>query len=217
MSAHLSAFFKTMLALIALAVVYSAFTAAMTLRGQVRQPVQSPVNASAELDAAASHIEVLLVRQGYSVERQRYQHEGQQIRSLEVSIKNARARQPPERTFIVGACYDPTQGAGTAVVLELARMLKDTPLRRGTEIRFVFFVNEQLPPASARSFIAFVGSADESAQMRKPLSAFQGAGLFSSEFHTVQRPHETPDYQSTARAVEAMAKAIAAMAGPQRM
>jgi hypothetical protein len=188
-------------------VVYSAITAALTLRGQVRQPVHSPVDASAELDAAASHIEVLLARQGYTVERRHYQHQGQQRRSVAVSIKNLRARQTPVRTLIIGAYYDPAQGADTAVVLELARMLKGTPLRQGTEIKFVFFVNQEAPPASARSFTAFFGSRDESALARTALSAFQGVALFSA----------APDYQSAAHLVQARAKAIQALTAPSRM
>jgi hypothetical protein len=105
------------------------------------------------LENAASYIEAALAAQGYHVTRQEYAHDGQRVRNLEVSIINTINNKPPERIFIVGAHYDSARGApgandngsGTAAVLELARMLKGTKVSRGTELKFVFFVNEEPP------------------------------------------------------------------------
>ena len=105
------------------------------------------------LEDAAGYIEAALAAQGYRVMRQEYTHDGQRVRNLEVSIINTVNNKPPERIFIIGAHYDSARGApgandngsGTAAVLELARMLKGIKLSQGTELKFVFFVNEEPP------------------------------------------------------------------------
>jgi hypothetical protein len=108
---------------------------------------------AAELERAARHIESALAAQGYKLRRQEYKVGGQRVRNIEVSITNVDAHARPERIFIVGARYDPApdapaandKGSGTAAVLELARLLRQVQPARGTEVKFVFFVNEELP------------------------------------------------------------------------
>ncbi len=105
------------------------------------------------LEDAARYIEVKLAALGYTVTRQQYIHDGKQVRNIEVSLINPIKGKAPERIFIVGAHYDSARGApgandngsGTAAVLELARMLKGIQLSQGTELKFVFFVNEEPP------------------------------------------------------------------------
>lgn len=105
------------------------------------------------LEQAARHIETTLQGYGYRLRRQEYQAGGQKVRNIEVSIANTAPGAKPERIFIVGAHYDSARGApgandngsGTAAVLELARLLKTMQPSRGTEIKFVFFVNEEPP------------------------------------------------------------------------
>jgi hypothetical protein len=107
----------------------------------------------AELEAAARYIEHALHTEGYQVRRQEYQAGGQKVRNIEVSVANVAPNARPARIFIIGAHYDSAPGApgandngsGTAAVLELARMLKDMRPSQGTEIKFVFFVNEEPP------------------------------------------------------------------------
>jgi hypothetical protein len=107
----------------------------------------------ARLEEAARYIERTLGGDGYQVRRQEYQAGGQQVRNIEVSVANVAPKAKPARIFIVGAHYDSAPGApgandngsGTAAVLELARMLKDVHPSQGTEIKFVFFVNEEPP------------------------------------------------------------------------
>jgi len=117
------------------------------------------------LEDAARYIEAALAGEGYKVRRQEYEHDGHRVRNLEVSLINTRNNKPPRRIFIVGAHYDSACGApsannndndndngsgsGTAAVLELARMLKGIRLSQGTELKFVFFVNQQRPYISA--------------------------------------------------------------------
>lgn len=107
----------------------------------------------AQLERAASYIEASLAAEHYSVQRQQYSWDGHQVRNIEVSISNLAPGKQPERIFIVGAHYDSVPGApgaddngsGTAAVIELARLLKGMRLATGTELKFVFFVNEEPP------------------------------------------------------------------------
>lgn len=107
----------------------------------------------AQLERAAVYIETELKRAGYQPARQEYTAGGQRVRNIEVAVSNVARGKRPERIFIVGAHYDSAPGApgandngsGTAAVLELARLLKTMQPRAGTEVRFVFFVNEEPP------------------------------------------------------------------------
>ena len=105
------------------------------------------------LASAARHIETTLAGYGYRPRRQEYRAGGQKVRNIEVSVASVAPGAKPERIFIVGAHYDSARGApgaddnarGAAAVLELARLLKGMQPSRGTEIKFVFFVNEEPP------------------------------------------------------------------------
>ena len=116
------------------------------------------------------------------------------MRNIEVSVSNGAPGARPERIFIVGAYYDAARGApqagrtghprgsGAAAVLELARLLKTMQPSRGTEVKFVFFVNEAAPADAGRAmgamgagnFIAFAGTLESSARVRHALAAFKG-------------------------------------------
>lgn len=193
-----------------------------------------------QLEQAARYIETSLAREHYTVRRQQYTWDGHEVRNIEVSISNAAPGQQPARIFIVGAHYDSAPGApgandngsGTAAVIELARLLKGIRLAEGTELKFVFFVNEEppyfmtegmgslrhardlreraqkvdaaliletigyysnekgsqrYPPGLARfypsagNFIAFVGTLESAALVRRTLAAFRAASSFPSE------------------------------------
>jgi hypothetical protein len=128
---------------------------ATRLREHVRAIASNEHNTSqpAELERAARHIEAALAAEGYQVRRQQYKAGGQAVRNIEVSVSSVAPHARPERIFIVGAHYDSAQGApgandngsGTAAVLELARLLKGLQPGHGTEVKFVFFVNEEPP------------------------------------------------------------------------
>lgn len=106
-----------------------------------------------QLEQAARHIETSLLGYGYALRRRQYETGGQKVRNIEVSVSNTVPGTRPERIFIVGAHYDCARGAsgandkgsGTAAVLEMARLLKTMRPSRGTEVKFVFFVNEEPP------------------------------------------------------------------------
>jgi len=146
--------------------------------------------AAREHDAAARHIAATLAGHGYRLQRQEYKAGGHQVRKIEVSVSNAAPGAKPERIFIVGAHYVPASrdtgdsgdtsdnASGTAAVLELARLLKAMRPSRGTEVKFVFFVEgkaSDVVPGAAGSanFIAYVGTLASSAPVRQALAAFR--------------------------------------------
>jgi len=105
------------------------------------------------LERAAVYIETTLAEAGYRSTRREYAAGGGRVHNIEASIGNVAHRERPERIFIVGAHYDPAQGvqagsddgSGMAAVLELARLLHTMRPGAGTEVRFVFFLNEEPP------------------------------------------------------------------------
>lgn len=114
----------------------------------LRLRVHAAAIASGE-DDTARYIEGVLQGEGYAVRRQEYQAGGRRVRNIEVSVTNLAPHAKPARIFIVGARYDTTplvaagdKGNGAAAVLELARLLKDLRPSQGTEVKFVFFVDE---------------------------------------------------------------------------
>lgn len=163
MRACVSASFKTIGALVALALIVSATMAARSdppslaarLEQHARAVASEDHNTSKlqALDDAARYIEAALTAAGFRVHRQEYLAGGHKVRNLEVALINTRNGKRPDRIFIVGAHYDLTPGApgandngsGTAAVIELARLLKGTRLSEGTELKFVFFINEEPP------------------------------------------------------------------------
>ncbi|WP_081933836.1 M28 family peptidase [Massilia sp. 9096] len=151
-----------------------------------------------QLEQAARYIETALRAEGYAIHRQEYKAGGQKVRNIEVSVANVAPHQKPARIFIVGAHYDSAPGApgandngsGTAAVLELARLLKTLSPSQGTEIKFVFFVNEEPP--------WFMGSEMGSMQHARQLHAdgmnvagaliLETIGWYSQQRHSQQLP-----------------------------
>ena len=100
------------------------------------------------LDSAAAYVKASFAARGYVVAEQSYSARGQTFRNFEVTLPG---RTRPGEIVIVGGHYDSVEGtpgaddnaSGTAAVIELARLLKDTPAER--TIKFVAFVNEEPP------------------------------------------------------------------------
>jgi hypothetical protein len=137
------------------------------------------------LEQAARYIEATLRNQGYRVQHRA----GQGVRTVEAALANLAPGTQPERVFIVGAqagilggapAGDADQAAGTAAVLELARLLREVRPSRGTEIRFVFLfgpASGAVPPTAGETpnFIAFAGPRASSHLVQRALAAFQGS------------------------------------------
>lgn len=135
------------------------------------------------LASAARRIETTLAGYGYRPQRQEYTAGGQQVRNIEVSVSSVAPGARPERIFIVGAHYDSARGApgandngsGIAAVLELARLLKTMQPSRGTEIRFVFFVNAEPPSQLQHAMGEEMGSMQHARRLRDSGANVAGA------------------------------------------
>jgi Zn-dependent M28 family amino/carboxypeptidase len=100
------------------------------------------------LHAVTEYIREQLLRAGYEVSEHFYSLDGQKVSNLEAILLGG---EPASGAVIVGAHYDCVPGTvgaddnatGVAAILELARMLHGSTLRK--TIRFVLFVNEEPP------------------------------------------------------------------------
>jgi Zn-dependent M28 family amino/carboxypeptidase len=105
----------------------------------------------AALEKSAAYIEAELKALGYAPQAQVYDIGGKPVRNIavELSPPGATATTP---SLVIGAHYDSAEdaagandnGSGSAAVLELARLLKDAPLK-DKRLRLVLFVNEEPP------------------------------------------------------------------------
>ncbi len=100
------------------------------------------------LEAAGGYIREHLTGLGYPVVLDAFPAGGVTVANLEAVLPGAAH---PEEILVLGAHYDTVRGcpgandnaSGVAVLLELARLLRDRPLER--TVRFVAFVNEEKP------------------------------------------------------------------------
>jgi Zn-dependent M28 family amino/carboxypeptidase len=100
------------------------------------------------LEEAAGYVARTLESLDYPVTDQRFEVRGLVVRNVETVL---RGHETPARVVVVGAHYDTVEGcpgaddnaSGVAVLLELARLLRDH--RPGTTLRLVAFVNEEPP------------------------------------------------------------------------
>jgi Zn-dependent M28 family amino/carboxypeptidase len=88
---------------------------------------------------------------GYAPQSQVYEADGKSVRNISVELAPGAAT-PATPSLVIGAHYDSAgiapgandNGSGTAAVIELARLLKDVPLK-DKRLRLVLFVNEEPP------------------------------------------------------------------------
>lgn len=103
---------------------------------------------SDSLNAAADYLLHTLGREGFSLGTYQYPVNGKFVKNIEVRVDGQTWL---GKSVIVGAHYDAVPGSpgadkdatGVAAALELARLLQHS--RPDQTIRFVFFVNEELP------------------------------------------------------------------------
>jgi Zn-dependent M28 family amino/carboxypeptidase len=146
-----------------------------------------------ELERAAVYIETALTNAGYRPTRQEYMAGGQRVRNIEAAVGNVAQGKRPDRIFIVGAHYDSAPGApgandngsGTAAVLELARLLKTVQPGAGTEVRFVFFVNEEPPWFMGEE----MGSMVHAAEMKRQGQNVQAALVLETMGYYTDKPN----------------------------
>lgn len=100
------------------------------------------------LQAAADYIRETWTRAGLQVTEERFEADGRSVFNL---VAEQRGSLRPAEIIVVGAHYDSApgtpgandNGTGVALLLEMARALKDTPV--ASTIRYVAFVNEEPP------------------------------------------------------------------------
>jgi hypothetical protein len=122
------------------------------LRTHVSVIASAPRNVQNEkgLERAALYIEQALLGFGYVLDRQIFEVDGATIRNIEA--KQVTSAGSAASTLVIGAHYDSYEdspgandnGTGTAALIELAGLLRDHR-PQGTQLRFVFFVNEEPP------------------------------------------------------------------------
>lgn len=149
------------------------------------------------LERAAVYIETALASAGYQPTRQEYTGGGQRVRNIEAAVGNVAKGKRPDRIFIVGAHYDSAPGApgandngsGTAAVLELARLLKTVRPGAGTEVRFVFFVNEEPPWLIGKMRSEAMGSMLHAAEMKRQGQNVQAALVLETMGYYTKSPN----------------------------
>jgi hypothetical protein len=149
-----------------------------------------------DLEAAAAYIERTLAAEGYRVNSQGYEADGQTVRNLEAVIEPAGGG-AATKTIVVGAHYDSAfntpgandNGSGVAAVIELARLLKDFRPTR-TRVRLVLFVNEE-PPYFHTPDMGSYRYAQMLAEQNEPVAAMislETIGYYSDEPGSQQYP-----------------------------
>jgi len=140
------------------------------------------------LGRSAQYIETTLAGFGYAVARQEFEAAGVRVRNLEVARTGSGAGKP--RLVVIGAHYDSAQaavgandnGSGVAALIELARAFRQVQPGEGLEIRFAFYVNEELPwfgTEKMGSYVHAAGLAREEREVTAMLS-LETVGWFSS-------------------------------------
>ena len=140
------------------------------------------------LERSARYIETTLAGFGYTVVRQEFETADVKVRNLEVARAGPGAGKP--RLVVIGAHYDSAQGAvgandngsGVAALIELARAFKQVHPGEGFEIRFAFYVNEELPwfgTEKMGSYLHAAGLAREGREVIAMLS-LETIGWYSS-------------------------------------
>jgi Zn-dependent M28 family amino/carboxypeptidase len=127
-----------------------------TMRGRLERHVRALAGEIGErhvgrpeaLERAASYVEEAFASLGYRPEAQVYRARQAEVRNVEAE---ARGASRPGEIVVVGAHYDSAwgtpgandNGSGVAALLEIARLLAGRTL--GRTVRFVAFVNEEMP------------------------------------------------------------------------
>jgi hypothetical protein len=126
-----------------------------------------------ELRRAEEYLRGRFTALGLPVHEQSYQADGRQVKNLWVEMPGARQ---PKEIVIIGAHYDSPpdspgaddNASGTAALLELARLLRDS--KPGRTLRLVAFVNEE-PPFFQTDLMGSRVYAAEAARRRDMITA----------------------------------------------
>jgi hypothetical protein len=148
------------------------------------------------LERSAAYIEGELKALGYTPQSQVYEADGKSVRNISVELAPAGAPRETE-SLVIGAHYDSAgtapgandNGSGSAAVLELARLLKDVPLKN-KRLRLVLFVNEEPPydRTEAMGSYRYAKSLHDSGEKVLGMISLETIGSFSDEPHSQSYP-----------------------------
>jgi hypothetical protein len=181
------------------ALIATEETTATRLLVHIRNIASRPHNVRYydELEKAARYIEAELKSLGYEPAPQIFEVEGRSVRNIEVTIEPT-AEASRRGSVVVGAHYDSfgnapganDNGTGTAIVIELARLLADLRGKSEARIRLVLFVNEE-PPYFKTPHMGSYRYARMLAERREPvigMISLETLGCFSDEPGSQQYP-----------------------------
>jgi hypothetical protein len=142
-----------------------------------------------DLRKSAAYLDSALQGLGLTPQSQVFETDGVETRNIEVVLAPPGAAADNE-SIVVGAHYDSAgvapgandNGTGVAAVLELARLLKDAPLKHKT-LRLVLFVNEE-PPYDRTPFMGSVRYTNMLKEKKVPVAgmlSLETLGCFSDE------------------------------------
>ncbi|WP_137171700.1 hypothetical protein [Massilia sp. HP4] len=165
-----------------------------SLAARLQAHTQALASGTTATGGALRHVETSLRRAGYAPRMQRSGDTAHPGHSIEVTVSRLAPNGRPDRTFIVGAHLGrdaAASAAGAAAVLELARAARTLGPAYGTEVRFVFFVDDDRPagedrrPGAGRrdggNFMAFVGTRAASHQVRQALAALRSDPMLARQ------------------------------------
>lgn len=140
-----------------------------------------------DLDKAADYIRQQWENMGLTVEDQLFEVRGNNYRNVTVTFESGKGQ--PAGKIIIGAHYDSAHNlpgaddnaSGTAGLIELARMLKDMPLK--TDIELVAFSLEEPPMFGTHNMGSFFHAERESKRGTKIdlMISLEMIGYFSEE------------------------------------
>lgn len=130
------------------------------------------------------HIETTLTQFGYTPQGRPGDGTAGAAPSIEAAVANLAPGVRPDHIFIIGAQLHQDDNNGAAAVLELAHAVKDLRPALGTEIRFVFFMENDrsagidglaVPrPRAGGNFLAYIGPRASSLRVSQALASLQG-------------------------------------------
>jgi hypothetical protein len=148
------------------------------------------------LERSALHIEETLRSLGYVATPQAFTTTGRVVRNIEATREPARMS-GDTRTLVLGAHYDSfgdapganDNGTGTALVLELARLLRNWQPGK-TRVRYVLFVNEEPPYYRTENMgsLHYARLLAERAERVQGMISFETLGAFSDAPGTQRYP-----------------------------
>jgi hypothetical protein len=183
-NSHWKVILAILLAIVLAVLTIESGSSASTLAARLQTHAQALAPGSPHSQPGAKrHLEASLAGYGYAPRLRQASGAAHPGHSIEASLANLAPGVQPSRIFIVGAHLGSDGGVSAAAVLELAHAIKNLRPALGTEIRFVFFMDDENAAGNkqvadpgqsgAGNFMAFVGTRASSHRVRQALAALR--------------------------------------------